>query len=265
MKKRTNATQLPNSSQFKDVFRREAKRNQPKGSIGKHFVSLDAIDCLSGFPINTDFVTAEGIDDVSRLGKLFLENFIKELKTDSISTKKLNLLYDYLAELDKPQKADGIFVFGRNGDISRAVKGVELYKQGLAPKLILAGGHPAYKEVEKSEAEHMLEYALSEGVPRDDIIIETKSITISGNIFGSLNLFDEMNFEWDSMLLVMSPFAMRRSLGFFQKFTTDKKFIRVGSEGDKVTREKWFENEEATRYVMNEYVKLKIGMTTDTI
>ena len=78
----------------------------------------------------------------------------------------------------KPSKADAIVVLGaglihsgilKNESMRRVVRGVELYKENLAPLLIVLGaGLP--DEPNPSEAEVRLRFASAMGVPRDAII-----------------------------------------------------------------------------------------------
>lgn len=266
MKKRTNATQLPSPEAVKEIFSVEAEREVPHRNADLHFVSLAVLDKLSAFDVDLDFMKGAGFEEIIELGHNFIKSFLRAYNSGKIPEEVCMELYDYLTEQDPVSESDGIFVFGRDGDMSRAVKGVELFNQGLAPKLILSGGCPIYKQSERSEAEIMTEYALERGVPADSIIIEDESRTIAGNVKGSLNKFDEIGYDWNRLILVMSPFAMRRALGFFQKYTVGKEFVRIGVDWteDKATRQEWLQKEESIRLVMNEFVKHRIALFTNT-
>ena len=111
----------------------------------------------------------------------------------------------------------------------------------------------------------MAEFARNEGVPDDAMILESNSTTIHGNVKESLNLFDDIGFEWQRMMLIMSPYAMRRANGAFQKFTLGKKFIRIGVTEDIEARDTWFTDEDTVRRFMNDFVKLRVGIATNTI
>lgn len=265
MKKRTSATELPDGEEFQSIFDKESQRAIPAQNIGKHFASLEVLNGVSHLPINQTFRDSDGFDEVAANGELFINDFLGQLETGAISRNTLDDIYDYLCALDEPEECDLIFVFGRHSDKARIIKGVELYHEGLAPIIVLAGGHPNYLPRARSEAEVMQEYALLNGVRSEAMILEKGSISIPGNVKAALDMFDELKLNWQSMTLVMSPFAMRRAMAFFSKFTVSKKFIRVGADTDGVRRDSWFKQEETVRYVMNEYVKLRIGIVSDTL
>lgn len=78
----------------------------------------------------------------------------------------------FLSPQADPQKADAIVVVSGGQTTTRAEKGIELYKEGWAPKLIFSG---AALDDGPSNAYAMRDEALLAGVPPRDIYIDEKS------------------------------------------------------------------------------------------
>ena len=59
----------------------------------------------------------------------------------------------------------------------RIAKGVGLFKEGVAPRIIVSGNYGFWleKEPPRTEAEAMKEYAISLGVPGDSVLKEEMS------------------------------------------------------------------------------------------
>ena len=127
-----------------------------------------------------------------------------------------------------PQKADAIVVFaGGVGESGRAGQGyeervyqaVELYKQGYADKLIFSSGYAYFLE----EALVMKAIAISLKVPETSIILEDKAKSTYENVKFTKEILD--NKKMNSILLVSSPYHMRRALLVFNKVAREIKVI----------------------------------------
>lgn len=121
-----------------------------------------------------------------------------------------------------PQKADAIVVFaGGVGESGRAGQGyqervdyaVKLYKQGYASHLIFYSG---YKFI-FNEAEIMKSLAIILGVPSEAIILEEKS----GKTYQYVESVKEISnkMHWNKILLISSPYHLRRVSLVFNKLT----------------------------------------------
>ncbi|MBQ3362629.1 MAG: YdcF family protein [Muribaculaceae bacterium] len=95
----------------------------------------------------------------------------------------------------------------------RAGKGIELFKQGLAPKIIFTGGQAAN---ECYEAEVMKEYAISLGVPDSCILPEPKAKNTYQNARYSVEIMNEHNMH--SAAIVTSKFHCTRSKHIFSNY-----------------------------------------------
>lgn len=134
----------------------------------------------------------------------------------------------FLAEplkiVQAPQKAEAIVVFGGGvGESGKAEQGYEervnyavnLYKQGYARHLIFSSGYMfIFKEPVKMKA-----LAISLGVPEEAIILEDKAANTYENVRFSRNILGKNN--WKNILLVSSPYHMRRVSLVFNKFAKD--------------------------------------------
>jgi len=121
-----------------------------------------------------------------------------------------------------PQKAKAIVVFGGGvgetgspgkSTIERARYAAELYQAGLANKIIFSSGYT----YTYNDAENMRLLALSIGVPDKDIILEEKANSTYENVLFTKEILNKRN--WNSILLVSSPYNMRRASLVFNKWS----------------------------------------------
>jgi uncharacterized SAM-binding protein YcdF (DUF218 family) len=152
-----------------------------------------------------------------------------------------------------PQKADGIKVLGGNPE--RYIYGVELYRAGFGPRLLLSLNKEYNPLLRRTNAEIVKEFTLAEGIPRSKVSISSTTSTYEeANTTKRLAEEEEIN----SLLLVSSPFHMRRvSLTFSRvlgnKVTTH--FVMVPFKQSKYKRE-WWLDEDSISLVIQEYIKL---------
>ncbi len=96
----------------------------------------------------------------------------------------------------------------------RTLCGIELYRQRIAPKLVLAGGGTRMSgDVPLKVSTGMQQLALTFGVPPDAILIEDQSRTTYENALGIKRVLGPSA----SMLLVTSAYHIPRALGLFRK------------------------------------------------
>lgn len=115
---------------------------------------------------------------------------------------------------NEARKADAIVVLGAahyDGRPSPVLKArldhaIRLYERGLAPRLIMTGGRAPGDTV--SEAEVGRRYAVRNGVPADDVLIERTGMTTLESVRNVAALMDEG--EMNSAVFVSDPFHMLR-------------------------------------------------------
>lgn len=83
---------------------------------------------------------------------------------------------------------DCIMVFGQ-GNLDRAKKAIQLYKEGRAPIILFSGGDK-WGERNGIEAIFMKEFALEQGIPEEAMVIETLSNHTKENVLASILVLD---------------------------------------------------------------------------
>jgi uncharacterized SAM-binding protein YcdF (DUF218 family) len=123
-----------------------------------------------------------------------------------------------------PETADAIVVFaGGVGESGKAGGGaqerlkqaVDLYKAGYARYLVLSSGY-VYSF---HEAEAMRALAVDQGIPAGSIVLEVRAT----NTYQNVRFVDEIlrDHKWRRILLVSSPYHMRRALMVWSKQAPD--------------------------------------------
>ena len=119
------------------------------------------------------------------------------------------------AAIDETRKVDVAIVMGAAayGDKpspvfeQRIAHGVSLYKQGMVRKLILTGGFGEGAAFAESEVARR--YALEQGVPEGDLLLEKKSRTTLQNLQNARDIMKQNGFS--EALLVSDPMHMERA------------------------------------------------------
>ena len=145
---------------------------------------------------------------------------------------------------NKVMRGDVILVLGsgimKDGSLpprakERVAKAVDLYKKGLASKILMSGRH-TFKLLEKpktTEAKSMQEFAKTLGVEDKDIFIEENSMDTVGNAYFSKLFYLDPN-RWKKIIVVTSDFHVKRSKFLFEKILFDYSIDSF----DSVTEEK---------------------------
>ncbi len=114
-------------------------------------------------------------------------------------------------------KADAIIILG--GEPARSLTGIRLFKQGVAPVIVSAGGSGELLQEEQKESHRMTDFLVEFGVPKDRIISESKSKNTRENALYTKDMMDSLNIH--TIALVTSSIHMRRSVGVFSKLGYD--------------------------------------------
>lgn len=111
------------------------------------------------------------------------------------------------------KKSDVIVVLSGGDTQARANYGVNLYRMGIAPKILFVGA--AAQEGVDSNAKTMETIATNSGVPVNDVIIEEKSRNTCENAKLAKDIIEERGFK--EITLVTSAYHQHRALGEFKK------------------------------------------------
>ena len=142
----------------------------------------------------------------------------------------------YLSPQNNPDKADAIVVVSGGQTTSRAEKGIDLYKQGYAPKIIFSG---AALDDGPSNAFAMRDQALASGVPASNIYIDEKSQNTYENAVNSKVILQSL--AASKIILVTSPYHQRRANQTFESVLgKDYQLIGVSAFDDRWSKSQWW-------------------------
>jgi uncharacterized SAM-binding protein YcdF (DUF218 family) len=160
----------------------------------------------------------------------------------------------FLIVKDNLQPADLIHVLG--GDVDRIDYGITLYKQGYGQRILFTGGKIEIPLVKTTYARLAQEYALSQGVRSEDLIQHESRATSTYEEAQELKEFLHGEASIRSVIIVSSPYHLRRARWAFTKVLGDRvvfQFAPVPFEMAKHKRQ-WWTDEQSLRMVIFEYL-----------
>ena len=112
-------------------------------------------------------------------------------------------------------------------DTRVAERGAELYLQGFAPWLVFSGGLGTITRGmwREPEAELFARIAVERGVPRERILLETRSTNTGENVAFTRELLEARGLDPQRVILVQKPYMERRSFATFRKVWPEKEVI----------------------------------------
>src|ERR1700677_4899229 len=118
--------------------------------------------------------------------------------------------FDVILVLGNPARSDGSI-----GPVarSRVLEGIRQYRAGVAPRLLMTGGAVQNQFV---EAQVMMQFALSQGVPAAAVFAEGKARNTIQNAYYSYQIMRAHG--WNSALVVTSPSHVRRASLIFSHY-----------------------------------------------
>jgi uncharacterized SAM-binding protein YcdF (DUF218 family) len=118
--------------------------------------------------------------------------------------------FDVILVLGSPANSDGSI-----GPIarSRVLEGIRQYHAGVAPRLLMTGGAVQNHFV---EAQAMMQFARSQGVPASAVFAEGASRNTIQNAYYSYQIMQAR--DWTSVLVVSSPTHLRRASLIFSHY-----------------------------------------------
>jgi uncharacterized SAM-binding protein YcdF (DUF218 family) len=141
----------------------------------------------------------------------------------------------YLPVHDPLKKAEAIIVVSGGDTRGRTMHGIDLYKQGWAPKLIFSGA--AADPNSASNAKVMMATAASRGVPTSDILLDEVSRDTKENASSTKSIAG----NYKTIILVTSDYHQRRVSNEFKKEYGDSTtFINSPAKDKNWGRKTWF-------------------------
>jgi uncharacterized SAM-binding protein YcdF (DUF218 family) len=126
------------------------------------------------------------------------------------------VVWDYHRVHHTLAKADCILVLGSH-DTRVAERGAEVFLEGWAPLLVCSGdlGGLTSGIWTRSEAEIFADVAVGKGVPRERILIESRSTNTGENVDFSRQMLAEKGLLPKKAIAVQKPYMERRTLATF--------------------------------------------------
>jgi len=177
----------------------------------------------------------------------------------------------FLIVRDDIKKADAILVLSGDKEFNREEKAIELYKKGLAPRVVrmLEKEDPDWFDVVKSLlnleiAQEFVygEYFARNGLVGDSVILgESVATSTFDEITAARMIFLENNIQ--SIILVTSDYHMRRSLITAKKLLKPYgvKIYNASVYSDEFNPDRWWTHEGNIRDVIFEYLSIVFYIT----
>ena len=158
------------------------------------------------------------------------------------------------APAQPPVQADLIFLLGGDNG-GRAVRVLELYRKGLAPRVLLGaeGVHPRTRAAYLS---WRARYLIDEGVPPQALLYDRRSASSWDEAVNTLKLMQEM--KLDRVLVVSDPPHMRRLSWIWGKVFagSGQSYVLVSSGMTGWDAGHWWRTSPNAQFVFGEYIKL---------
>jgi uncharacterized SAM-binding protein YcdF (DUF218 family) len=124
------------------------------------------------------------------------------------------------------KRADVILVLCSHDTIV-AERGAQLFLDGYAPLLVFSGGLGAITRRfwSEPEAEQFARIAVSMGVPRSRILIESRSTNTGENVLFTKRLLASRGLHPQTFIVVQKPYMERRSYATFKRVWPEKDVI----------------------------------------
>ncbi len=162
---------------------------------------------------------------------------------------------ELLFRRDPLSRSDLAFVFGHHDphvSAERARHAAFLFLHGHTPRILVSGGATA--DDGRSEAEHMAAVAAGLGVPRETLLLETRSRTTVENLSLSVSLLDRQNLlhSIQTVHLVSCPWHMRRVLHIASAAFGPAISLLASPHDESCTESTWAASAECRRRVLAE-------------
>ena len=135
-------------------------------------------------------------------------------------------LWNYHLLKHQVAKADAILVLCSH-DERVAERGAQLFLEGWAPLIIFSGGQGEITRRlwSEPEAQRFARIAMSMNVPRECIVVETKSTNTGENVQFTRKMLAEKGLDPQKFIVVQKPYMERRAYATFRRYWPDKEVI----------------------------------------
>lgn len=175
---------------------------------------------------------------------------------------------NYIFVCDEPDKVDAIFLPGGSHP-EQPEYAAELYKQGIAPILIVSGGVSVKKQKfegvkskadiyngdYKTDCEFLTDALNKNGVPLEQIYGEDMSGHTRDNAFFSKKVADENGLSIKTAIIVCKAFNARRCLMLYQMAFPDVEIKVCPIHCYNITKDNWYKTEQGIDRVLGELAR----------
>jgi len=160
---------------------------------------------------------------------------------------------------ETPAESDVIIVLGGEMNGERTRKGAELYREGVAPKVMLSDG--TKMSWRTTAIKEMYDLAVLEGVPPEDLIQENRSRSTYENAVYSKELMRELGY--DSAVVVTTDWHAKRSRFIFEKVYKGSgvELAYCGTPDARSDFTDWWKDGEKQQVVLTEWAKTLVYWT----
>jgi uncharacterized SAM-binding protein YcdF (DUF218 family) len=158
------------------------------------------------------------------------------------------------APAQSPAKADLIFALGGDNG-GRADRVLELYRKGLAPKVLL-GAEGVHSKTRAAYLSWRARYLIDAGVPERALLYDRRSANSWDEAVHTLELMRSM--KLDRVLVVSDPHHMRRLSWVWEKVFagSGKTCLLVATDAEGWDAGRWWRSSANAQAVFGEYIKL---------
>lgn len=185
-----------------------------------------------------------------------------------MTNRIISEISDFIFVSDKPCKVDAILLPGGSHP-EQPEYAAELYKQGIAPILIVSGGVSVKKQKfdgvkskadiyngdYKTDCEFLTDALNKNGVPPEQIYGEDKSGHTRDNAFFSKKVADENGLDIKTAVIVCKAFHARRCLMLYSLAFPDTKFYVCPVVCMEISKDNWFRTEQGIDRVLGELAR----------
>jgi uncharacterized SAM-binding protein YcdF (DUF218 family) len=159
------------------------------------------------------------------------------------------------APAQSPVNADLLVALGGDNG-ARADRVLELYRRGLAPRVLLTGPEGGHSKTRATYLHWRARYLVDQGIPEKELLYDYRSTSSWEEAVNTLRLMREM--KLDRVMVVSDPPHMRRlSWVWGRMFAgSGKQFTLVASDLEYWDAEHWWQRSSNAQYVFAEYIKL---------
>jgi uncharacterized SAM-binding protein YcdF (DUF218 family) len=155
------------------------------------------------------------------------------------------------------EKADAILVLCSH-DQRVAERGAELLLGEWAPLLVFSGGFGSITRNiwTKPEADQFAEIAIEMGVPKERILIESRSTNTGENILFTRQLLAERKTNPQKFILVQKPYMERRAFATFRKVWPEKDVLVTSPQ---VSFDEYLDSYSASELSSDDVISIMVG------